>query len=125
MATPFDAAIAAMEEEVRVLQAGISMLRRRQELWTSGTKRAEQPSSDPDLFSDADADVTNEAAVLKILGEAHPKYCRIGDIVDRGPSVGGRTLNVNSVRWVLKHAIDGGTVEKRKEKGRALYRLKR
>lgn len=117
MTSPYDTAIAALEEEITALQAALQVLRRRSE--------DSKVSINVDFASVkvAHDGPTNEGAVRAILEAVHPQYIGTSRIVALGPSVGGRELNVNSVRWVLKHGVDGKVFDKKKESGRVSYRL--
>ena len=123
MATPYDSAIVALEEEITALTAALRVLRRlgqdHQDL--NGSK----VSFTPDFTSvKAVQDLpTNEEAVEAILEAAYPEYLGTSRIVELGPGPGGRNLNKNSVRWVLKHGVDAMRIEKMKQNGRASYRI--
>ena len=121
MATPYDSAIVALQEEISALTSAMRLLERR---------RDDHATREHVVFSDfVSATVnngsgpTNERAVDKILTEAFPSALGVTEIVKRGDSVGGRTLNKNSVRWVLKHGVDDERYNKRKEAGRAWYSM--
>ena len=121
MPTPDETAIAALEEEVAALTTALEVLRRRQS--PNGARVTFRPD-----FTSVDAahdQPTNEEAVSLILTTAHPRYLGTSRIVELGPKLGGRELNKNSVRWVLKHGVDSKTFEKIKENGRVSYRLKK
>lgn len=65
---------------------------------------------------------TNTMAIRAILSEAHPGWIGVNQIMAMGPDIGGRTLNNNSVRWVLKEEFDNNRIEKTRANGRASYR---
>ena len=119
MATPDEIAIAALEEEISALTTAVDVLRRRQ------SPNGARPSFTPDFTSvKATRDEpTNEGAVKAILKAAYPQHLGTMKIVDLGPTIGGRDLNTNSVRWVLKHGVDRGDFDKKKENGRVSYKL--
>lgn len=115
MSTPYDDAIAALEEEISSLTAALQVLRRRSQ--DQKSPRDARVSFNPD-FTSVKANPTNEEAVRAVLEAAHPRYLGVSKIIELGPMVGGRKLNKNSTRWVLKHGIDAGTFEKTKNNGR-------
>ncbi len=123
MATPYDSAIAALEEEIAALTAALQVLRRRGQ--DHQDPSAAKVSFTPDFTRvKAARDLpTNEEAVETILEAAYPQYLGTARIVEVGPIVGGRDLNKNSVRWVLKHGVDAGRIKKMKQNGRALYKI--
>ena len=123
MATPYDSAITALEEEITALTAALQVLRRRSQEDTH-KPNGMRLSFNPD-FANVKAydEPTNENAVKRILGSVHPQYLGASRIVELGPTIGGRTLNRNSVRWVLKNGVDSRIFDKQKENGRVSYRL--
>ena len=123
MATPYDSAITALEEEITALTAALQVLRRRSQEDThkpNGTRLSFNPD-----FANVKAynEPTNENAVKRILASVHPQYIGASRIVELGPTIGGRTLNRNSVRWVLRNGVDARIFDKQKENGRVSYRL--
>ena len=123
VATPYDSAITALEEEITALTAALQVLRRRSQEDThkpNGTRLSFNPD-----FANVKAynEPTNEEAVEAILEAAYPEYLGTSRIVELGPGLGGRNLNKNSVRWVLKHGVDAMRIEKMKQNGRASYRI--
>ncbi len=119
MATPYASAIKALEEEITALTAALQLLRRRHQ------DHHQNPITGTDFsgVKTGRQGPTNEEAVGTILEAAHPQYLGTSRIVDLGPTIGGRELNVNSVRWVLKNGWDSKIFDKKKENGRVTYRI--
>ena len=123
MATPFDEAIVALEEEIRGLQATVEVLRRRQAAWGKPSAVRASKTLHAEHREPERPDVTNEEAVDAILKDAHPDPLSIRQITERGPTVGGRELNPNSVRWITTNGQKDGTIEKIKNKRGVRFRL--
>ena len=119
MTSAYDGAIAALKGEIASLATALRVLERLRDEHTGGDVVVDAP-----FITNGDKP-RNEDAIEAIMVHSFPKYLGITDIVSLGPAVGGRDLNKNSVRWVVKHAVDAGHFEKKKEGGRAWYRLKK
>ena len=104
----YDTAIAAVEEEILKLTATLRVLR--------------GYAQEPDVLEVRHVP-TNEEAVKAILRDAYPQYLGVSRIGECGPTIGGRPLNKDSVRWVLARGVKWGEIEKVRQNGRVSYRM--
>jgi hypothetical protein len=122
MATPYDDAIGAVKRRITGLTAVLQELERLRSEHGDGTGQLDF-SSNLAVVGKNGSEPTNEEAVDRILETGPRTGLGVTEIVDRGPTIGGRELNKNSVRWVLKHGVDAKRYRKRKEGGRAWYSM--
>lgn len=123
VATPFDAAITAIEEEMRLLQASLKLLRRKQaEHAGEGLQLALGTSAEaPSTNGTHRPGMTVEESVDRVLGAQGNGWISTSDIVKQGGRLTGKEPNINSVRWTIKHGVDDNRYEKRKEGGRLYH----
>ena len=118
MENPYTHVIAELEAEIGRIRQAIQVLR----------QRASTPVtvSDGIVFGDSvkatvRADPTNEEAIDQVLREAE-KPLTIKEIISDA-FVLGKTLNINSARWVLHNGEKAGKYVKAKKAGKNLYSL--
>lgn len=118
MENPYGHVIRELEAEIARIRQAIYVLKQRAPHEGDGAESQRQlPIELPEIAQD---DLTNEQAVDQVLQNA-TEPLTVKEIGRHSERLLGKTLNVNSVRWVLHHGTSEGRYRKEKRGNRNFY----